>query len=115
MLPIITILGKFYELYEKDAEIGQKEFDLKLTERVNMKMVEFIIIMITMLIILKQYVLHKKDYIKYECFKSMNFFNYHFIIFIIFMDLELFIDLLLKVGVPEKTFVPWASKFIGLG
>jgi hypothetical protein len=49
--------GKFYELYEKDAEIGQKEFDLKLTERVNMKM----------------------------------------------------------VGVPEKTFVPWASKFIGLG
>eukprot|EP01135_Chromosphaera_perkinsii_P005658 Nk52_evm29s356 gene=Nk52_evmTU29s356 len=31
--------GKFYELYEKDALIGQKEFDLKLTDRVNMCMV----------------------------------------------------------------------------
>lgn len=31
--------GKFYELYEKDAEIGNREFDLKLTDRVNMKMV----------------------------------------------------------------------------
>jgi len=31
--------GKFYELYEFDADIGRKEFDLKLTDRVNMKMV----------------------------------------------------------------------------
>ncbi|RUS19437.1 hypothetical protein BC937DRAFT_87471 [Endogone sp. FLAS-F59071] len=31
--------GKFYELYEKDADIGHREFDLKLTDRVNMRMV----------------------------------------------------------------------------
>ena len=31
--------GKFYELYEDDARIGHQEFDLKLTERVNMSMV----------------------------------------------------------------------------
>ena len=31
--------GKFYELYEFDADIGRKEFDLKLTDRINMKMV----------------------------------------------------------------------------
>ncbi|KZT62465.1 DNA mismatch repair protein Msh6 [Calocera cornea HHB12733] len=31
--------GKFYELYEEDAEIGHREFDLKLTDRVKMKMV----------------------------------------------------------------------------
>ncbi|RKP18727.1 hypothetical protein ROZALSC1DRAFT_29612 [Rozella allomycis CSF55] len=31
--------GKFYELYENDADIGAKEFDLKMTERVNMRMV----------------------------------------------------------------------------
>ncbi|WRT63564.1 uncharacterized protein IL334_000469 [Kwoniella shivajii] len=31
--------GKFYELYEDDAKIGHQEFDLKLTERVNMSMV----------------------------------------------------------------------------
>src|SRR3954469_20038957 len=31
--------GKFYELYEKDADIGANEFDLKLTDRVNMRMV----------------------------------------------------------------------------
>ncbi|KAI8143577.1 muts domain V-domain-containing protein [Fennellomyces sp. T-0311] len=31
--------GKFYELYEKDADIGHKDFDLKLTDRVNMRMV----------------------------------------------------------------------------
>ncbi|WVQ64535.1 uncharacterized protein L199_002702 [Kwoniella botswanensis] len=31
--------GKFYELYENDADIGHQEFDLKLTDRVNMKMV----------------------------------------------------------------------------
>ncbi|KAL9651894.1 hypothetical protein ABK040_000240 [Willaertia magna] len=31
--------GKFYELYEEDADIGKKEFDLKMTERVNMRMV----------------------------------------------------------------------------
>ncbi len=30
--------GKFYELYEKDAEIGHKELDLKISDRVNMKM-----------------------------------------------------------------------------
>lgn len=30
--------GKFYELYEDDAEIASKLFDLKITERVNMKM-----------------------------------------------------------------------------
>jgi DNA mismatch repair protein MSH6 len=30
--------GKFYELYEKDAEIGSRYFDLKVTDRVNMKM-----------------------------------------------------------------------------
>ncbi|KAI9093843.1 muts domain V-domain-containing protein [Phlyctochytrium arcticum] len=31
--------GKFYELYEKDADIGHQHFDLKLTDRVNMRMV----------------------------------------------------------------------------
>ncbi|CAZ83140.1 unnamed protein product [Tuber melanosporum] len=31
--------GKFYELYEDDATIGHREFDLKLTDRVNMRMV----------------------------------------------------------------------------
>ena len=31
--------GKFYELYEKDATIGAQLFDLKLTDRVNMRMV----------------------------------------------------------------------------
>ena len=31
--------GKFYELYEKDADIGHQQFDLKLTDRVNMRMV----------------------------------------------------------------------------
>lgn len=33
--------GKFYELYEGDALIGHQEFDLKLTDRVKMKMVCF--------------------------------------------------------------------------
>ena len=31
--------GKFYELYENDADVGHKEFDLKMTDRVNMRMV----------------------------------------------------------------------------
>ncbi|QRV90722.1 DNA mismatch repair protein MutS [Ceratobasidium sp. AG-Ba] len=31
--------GKFFELYENDAQIGHSEFDLKLTDRVKMKMV----------------------------------------------------------------------------
>ena len=31
--------GKFYELYEDDAELGHRDFDLKLTDRVSMKMV----------------------------------------------------------------------------
>lgn len=31
--------GKFYELYEDDATIGNQQFDLKLTDRVNMRMV----------------------------------------------------------------------------
>lgn len=31
--------GKFFELYEDDALIGHQEFDLKLTDRVRMKMV----------------------------------------------------------------------------
>ncbi|RKP38593.1 muts domain V-domain-containing protein [Dimargaris cristalligena] len=31
--------GKFYELYENDADIGHQQFDLKLTDRVNMRMV----------------------------------------------------------------------------
>ncbi|RKP15438.1 muts domain V-domain-containing protein, partial [Piptocephalis cylindrospora] len=31
--------GKFYELYEEDADIGHQRFDLKLTDRVNMRMV----------------------------------------------------------------------------
>ncbi|KAJ3415706.1 DNA mismatch repair protein msh6 [Chytridiales sp. JEL 0842] len=30
--------GKFYELYEKDADIAHQQFDWKLTDRVNMKM-----------------------------------------------------------------------------
>ncbi|KAJ2800814.1 DNA mismatch repair protein msh6 [Coemansia guatemalensis] len=30
--------GKFYELYEKDATIAHQQFDLKLTDRVNMRM-----------------------------------------------------------------------------
>jgi hypothetical protein len=39
LIPGSTLQGKFYELYEKDAEIGHNEFDLKLTDRVKMKMV----------------------------------------------------------------------------
>ncbi|KAI8335064.1 muts domain V-domain-containing protein [Chlamydoabsidia padenii] len=31
--------GKFYELYEKDADLGHQHFDLKMTDRVNMRMV----------------------------------------------------------------------------
>lgn len=31
--------GKFYELYERDATIGHQEFDFKMTDRVNMRMV----------------------------------------------------------------------------
>lgn len=31
--------GKFYELYEGDADIGAQMFDLKMTDRVNMRMV----------------------------------------------------------------------------
>ncbi|KAI0300141.1 muts domain V-domain-containing protein [Multifurca ochricompacta] len=31
--------GKFFELYEEDARIGHREFDLKLTQRVKMSMV----------------------------------------------------------------------------
>ncbi|TPX35274.1 polyribonucleotide nucleotidyltransferase [Synchytrium microbalum] len=31
--------GKFYELYEKDADIGHQQFDLKLTDRTGMRMV----------------------------------------------------------------------------
>lgn len=31
--------GKFYELYEDDATIGHQLFDMKLTDRVNMRMV----------------------------------------------------------------------------
>lgn len=38
----LSVQGKFYELYEKDAEIGHNEFDLKLTDRVKMKMVSLI-------------------------------------------------------------------------
>ncbi|KAJ2551510.1 DNA mismatch repair protein msh6 [Coemansia sp. RSA 1933] len=30
--------GKFYELYENDATIGHREFDLRMTDRVNMRM-----------------------------------------------------------------------------
>ncbi|KAJ2863854.1 DNA mismatch repair protein msh6 [Coemansia erecta] len=30
--------GKFYELYENDASIGHQEFDLRMTDRVNMRM-----------------------------------------------------------------------------
>lgn len=30
--------GKFYELYENDADIAHREFDLKMTDRVNMRM-----------------------------------------------------------------------------
>lgn len=30
--------GKFFELYENDADIGAKEFNLKMVERVNMRM-----------------------------------------------------------------------------
>lgn len=31
--------GKFYELYENDATVGHQEFDFKMTDRVNMRMV----------------------------------------------------------------------------
>lgn len=31
--------GSFFELYEMDADIGSKEFDLKMVDRVNMRMV----------------------------------------------------------------------------
>lgn len=33
--------GKFYELYEQDADIGHREFDLKVTDRINMRMAGF--------------------------------------------------------------------------
>lgn len=33
--------GKFYELYENDAEIGSKLFDMRIADRVNMKMAGF--------------------------------------------------------------------------
>jgi DNA mismatch repair protein MSH6 len=36
--------GKFYELYEDDALIGHQEFDLKLTDRVKMKMVSALVL-----------------------------------------------------------------------
>lgn len=36
------ISGKFFELYENDAQIGHSEFDLKLTDRVKMKMVRLL-------------------------------------------------------------------------
>src|SRR5271156_3564034 len=29
--------GKFFELYENDATIGQQQFDLKMTDRTNMR------------------------------------------------------------------------------
>lgn len=31
--------GKFYELYENDATVGHQQFDFKMTDRVNMRMV----------------------------------------------------------------------------
>lgn len=31
--------GKFYEMYEEDADIGHREFDLKISPRINMRMV----------------------------------------------------------------------------
>lgn len=31
--------GKFYELYENDADVGSREFDLKMIDRINMRMV----------------------------------------------------------------------------
>ena len=33
---ICGLVGKFYELYERDAYIANKEFQWKITERVNM-------------------------------------------------------------------------------
>lgn len=30
--------GKFFELYENDADIGAREFNLKMTDRINMRM-----------------------------------------------------------------------------
>jgi DNA mismatch repair protein MSH6 len=33
--------GKFFELYESDAQIGANQFDLHMTDRVKMKMVSF--------------------------------------------------------------------------
>jgi DNA mismatch repair protein MSH6 len=35
----LTIFVFCLELYERDADIGHAEFDLKLTDRVNMRMV----------------------------------------------------------------------------
>ena len=29
--------GKFFELYENDATIGHQQFDLKMTDRTNMR------------------------------------------------------------------------------
>jgi len=29
--------GKFFELYENDATIGNQQFDLKMTDRTNMR------------------------------------------------------------------------------
>ncbi|KAH0610345.1 uncharacterized protein H6S33_011872 [Morchella sextelata] len=36
---VFFMKGKFFELFEDDATIGHQEFDLKMTERVNMTMV----------------------------------------------------------------------------
>eukprot|EP01103_Thecamoeba_quadrilineata_P009526 TRINITY_DN1929_c0_g1_i2.p1 TRINITY_DN1929_c0_g1~~TRINITY_DN1929_c0_g1_i2.p1 ORF type:complete len:902 (+),score=157.60 TRINITY_DN1929_c0_g1_i2:326-2707(+) len=33
--------GKFYEMFEQDADIAHREFDLKVTDRVNMRMAGF--------------------------------------------------------------------------
>lgn len=38
LIPFFFSKGKFYELYETDADIASKEFNLKVADRVNMRM-----------------------------------------------------------------------------
>ena len=37
-VPCTLMHGQFYEMFEKDADIGHRELHLKLTDRTNMRM-----------------------------------------------------------------------------
>ncbi|KAI0144435.1 DNA mismatch repair protein msh6 [Xylariaceae sp. FL1272] len=67
--------GKFYELYENDATIGHQLFDLKLTDRVNMRMVgvpESSLVMWTNQFIAKGYKVARVDQMETALGKEMR-------------------------------------------